>query len=60
MEKFSGVANTTFVPLVARIEVSKEFPDIFFDNKALELEPYLPEGAKKGSFQYTNIASVAR
>ncbi|MCR5079066.1 MAG: class I SAM-dependent methyltransferase [Bacilli bacterium] len=60
MEKFEGVANTTFVPLVARIEISKEFPDLFYDKKALELEPYLPDGAKKGSFEYTHIASVAR
>lgn len=60
MEKFEGVANTLFVPLVARIAVSKEFPDYFTDRKALELEPYLPAGAAKGSSQYTNMASVAR
>ncbi|MCR5491343.1 MAG: class I SAM-dependent methyltransferase, partial [Bacilli bacterium] len=57
---FEGVANTTFVPLVARIYFSKRFPDVFYDEKALELEPYLPDKATKGSFEYTNIASVAR
>lgn len=60
MEKFTGVANTLFVPLVARIAVSKEFPEYFVDQKALELESYLPEDAAKGSSQYTNMASVAR
>ena len=60
MEKFEGVANTLFVPLVARIAVSKEFPEYFEDKKALELEQYLPDGARKGSSQYSNMASVAR
>ncbi len=60
MEKFEGVANTLFVPLVARIAVSKEFPEYFYDRKALELEPYLPEDAAKGAYQYTNMASAAR
>ena len=60
MERFEGVANTLFVPLVARIAVSKEFPEYFTDRKALELEPYLPEDATKGSSQYSNLASVAR
>ena len=30
MEPFKGVANTLFVPLVARIAVSKEFPSYFY------------------------------
>ncbi len=60
MDKFGGVANTLFVPLVARIAVSREFPMYFADQKALELEPYLPADAAKGSSQYSNMASVAR
>ena len=60
MKKFEGVANTLFVPLVARIAISKEFPEYFFDLKALELEPDLPQGADKGASQYTNMASVSR
>ena len=60
MNRFEGVANTLFVPLVARIAISKEFPEYFKDEKALELEPYLPDDATKGSSQYSNIASVAR
>ena len=34
MNKFEGVANTLFVPLVARIAVSKEFPEYFMDKKS--------------------------
>lgn len=49
MNKFDGVANTLFVPLVARINISKKFPEYFMDEKALELEKYLPQGADKGS-----------
>ncbi len=60
MERFEGVANTLFVPLVARIAISREFPEYFVDNKALELEPYLPDEAAKGASQYSNMASVAR
>ncbi len=60
MNKFEGVANTLFVPLVARINISKKFPEYFYDEKALELEQYLPEGADKGSSEYSNMASVAR
>ena len=43
MNKFDGVANTLFVPLVARINISKKFPEYFMDEKALELEKYLPQ-----------------
>ncbi|MBR2811682.1 MAG: class I SAM-dependent methyltransferase [Solobacterium sp.] len=60
MEKFAGVANTLFVPLAARIAVSKEFPGYFEDQKALELELLLPDDAAKGASQYSNMASAAR
>lgn len=60
MEKLQGVANTLFIPLYARITVSKEFPEYFYDEKALELESALPCGAGKGSSQYSNMASVTR
>ena len=49
MEKFDGVANTLFVPLVARINISKSFPEYFYDPKSLELEPLLPNDANKGA-----------
>ena len=60
MNKYEGIANTLFVPLVARIAISREFPEYFVDKKALELETFLPEDAAKGSSQYSNMASVAR
>ena len=60
MNKFEGVANTLFVPLVARINISKKFPEYFYDEKALELEQYLPKGVDKGASEYSNMASVAR
>lgn len=60
MNRFEGVANTLFVPLVARINISKKFPEYFYDAKALELEDHLPEDAAKGSSEYTNMASVSR
>ena len=60
MNKFEGVANTLFVPLVARINISKKFPEYFYDEKALELEQYLPQGVDKGTSEYSNMASVAR
>lgn len=60
MKCFEGVANTLFVPLVARINISRKFREYFYDAKALELEDHLPEGAAKGSSEYTNMASVSR
>ena len=60
MEKFEGVANTLFIPLAARIAISKQYPEYFYDHKALQLEKYLPDDANKGSFEYTNMASIAR
>lgn len=60
MNTLKGIANTLFVPLIARINISKRFPEYFIDQKALELEPYLPEGADKGSFEYSDITSAAR
>ena len=60
MKGFDGLANTLFVPLAARIAVSREFPEYFHDQKALELERLLPDGAARGAYQYTNMAAAAR
>lgn len=60
MKKFDGVANTLFVPLVARINISKRFPEFFIDSKALELESLLPEDADKGSSEFHDLSSVSR
>ena len=58
---FEGVADTLYIPLTARIYVSKRFPEYFFDPKSLELEPAIPgDSIQKGSNEYTMIASCAR
>jgi O-methyltransferase involved in polyketide biosynthesis len=58
---FEGVADTLYIPLVARIYVSKRFPEYFFDPKSLELESAIPgDSIQKGSNEYTMIASAAR
>ncbi|PIE18420.1 MAG: conjugal transfer protein [Arachnia propionica] len=61
MTEFQGVADTLYIPLEARIYVSKKFPDYFYDAKALELEEHIPNRAvRKKSVQYAFVASVAR
>lgn len=58
---FEGVADTLYIPLVARVYVSKRFPEYFFDPKSLELEPAIPGNRiQSGSNEYTMIASAAR
>ena len=58
---FDGVADTLYIPLTARIYVSKRFPEFFFDPKSLELEDAIPgDSIQKGSNEYTMIASAAR
>ena len=58
---FEGVADTLYIPLTARIYVSKRFPEYFFDPKSLELEATIPgESIQEGSNEYTMIASAAR
>ncbi|MDR0665067.1 MAG: class I SAM-dependent methyltransferase [Helicobacteraceae bacterium] len=61
MSKLRGVSDTLFIPLAARVFVSKKFPEYFFDEKALLLEKYIPSDAiLKKSSEYSFIASVAR
>ena len=58
---FEGVADTLYIPLAARVYVSKRFPEFFFDSKSLELEAAIPgDSIQRGSNEYTMIASVAR
>jgi O-methyltransferase involved in polyketide biosynthesis len=61
MRKLQGVSDTLFIPLAARIFVSKKFPEYFFDEKALSLEKYIPDDTiQKKSSEYSFMASVAR
>jgi len=58
---FEGVADTLYIPLAARVYVSKRFPEYFFDPKSLELESAIPgDSIQKGSNEYAMIASAAR
>ena len=58
---FEGVADTLYIPLAARVFVSKRFPEYFFDPKLLELESAIPGNSiQSGSSEYTMIASAAR
>ncbi len=57
----AGVPDTTYIPLVARIYVSKRFPDYFRDDQALALESQIPgEAIRANSGEYECMASVAR
>jgi O-methyltransferase involved in polyketide biosynthesis len=59
--KLQGVSDTLFIPLAARILVSKKFPEYFFDEKALMLEKYIPDDTiRKRSSEYSLMASAAR
>ncbi|MDR2027816.1 MAG: class I SAM-dependent methyltransferase [Prevotellaceae bacterium] len=59
--KLQGVSDTLFIPLAARIFVSKKFPEYFFDEKALLLEKYIPDDSiQKRSSEYSLMASAAR
>ena len=58
---FEGVPDTLYIPLAARVYVSKKFPEYFFDPKSLELEGAIPvDSIQKESSEYTMIASAAR
>ena len=61
MSELRGVADTLFIPLAARIYVSKRFPEYFYDAAALLLERHLPdESIQKSSSEYSLMASAAR
>lgn len=60
MENLKGVANTLYLPMVARIYVSRHFPEYFCDQKALSLANSLPAGVEQGSDEYTHMAHVDR
>lgn len=55
------VEGTLYIPLAARIYVSKKFPDFFCDEKALSLEDYIPTNdIKENTTEYFYMASVCR
>ena len=59
--KLSGVEDTLYIPLVARIYASKRFPDFFYDKKALELEEHtLKYITEINTTEFFNMASACR
>ena len=43
MSEYEGVEDTLFIPLTARVNVSKSFPEYFFDQKALKTDEDNPD-----------------
>ena len=61
MGDYEGVEDTLFIPLTARVNISKKFPEYFYDEKALEIESLIAgKQIEKKSSEYSMIASVAR
>ena len=61
MSKLIGVSDTLYIPLTARIYISKRYPEYFYDEVALSLQDQIPSNSiSKGSNQYSMLASVAR
>ncbi len=60
-KKLSGVPDTLFIPLMARIYISRRFPEYFYDEKALSLENAIPQNIiTEKSSEYTMMASASR
>lgn len=60
-QQMQGVADTLYIPLTARIYVSKRFPEYFYDEKSLSIEDAIPnDSIARNSNEYVQMASVAR
>ncbi|MBR1711513.1 MAG: class I SAM-dependent methyltransferase [Clostridia bacterium] len=61
MSKFEGVADTLFIPLNGRIQVSKRFPEYFYDEKAISLEASIPgTSLQEQTSEFNILCSAAR
>ena len=59
--KFNGVEETLFIPLAARVLISKNYPNYFLDTKSLELKNLEQiKSINKKTNEYLTFASVAR
>lgn len=59
--RLKGVADTLFIPLMARKYVSEVFPEYFYDEKVLEIVSKLPPNQiLENSSEYTLVASASR
>ncbi|MDA3078652.1 class I SAM-dependent methyltransferase [Campylobacter sp. JMF_06 NA1] len=54
------IANTLFIPLIARIHASKNFKQYFYDETAMKFEDKIPQKFLKISSEYESLASAAR
>ncbi len=60
-KNLSGVPDTLFIPLMARIYISKRFPEYFYDEKALSLEKLIPQNIiTEKSSEYAMMGSASR
>ena len=60
-ELLSGVADTLYIPLVARVYASEKFPNFFYDEKALSLKQHIPTNSiESNTTEYFYMASVCR
>ncbi len=60
-QQLSGVADTLYIPLIARIYGSKHYPEYFYDKAALQIEEKLPLSARQMRVkEYEHIAAIAR
>ncbi|HHX37635.1 MAG TPA: class I SAM-dependent methyltransferase, partial [Clostridiaceae bacterium] len=60
-QQFLGVEDTLFIPLAARVAVSRRFPTYFYDAKALELANLEQiSWINKRSSEYAMMSSVSR
>ena len=59
--KFNGVEETLFIPLAARVLISKNYSNYFLDTKSLELGNLEQvKSINKKTNEYLTFASVAR
>ncbi|PID50086.1 MAG: conjugal transfer protein [Proteobacteria bacterium] len=61
MIKTQSVSNTLYIPLIGNIYTSKNFQELLFDEKALELEQAIPQNnISKINNEYYYLASASR
>jgi len=59
MSKFDGAADTLFITLNGRIQVSRRFPEYFHDEKAMSLESSIPGSSLQEQTSEFNVLSSA-
>lgn len=62
MSELSKISETLYVPMGGRIYASENFPEVFYDKKALDLKSLIPEEILKDKLQtqYTFMSSASR